>query len=104
MPNYSFVQLPGNGVTRNFSFSFPYLNKTHITATVDGVDTLFTWLTSNIIQFATAPGVGKIVEIRRTTPLDVPVVDYSNGAVLIETDLDAASLQLLYLSHRDSAQ
>ena len=82
MANFSFVQLPGNGVTKNFSFSFPYLNKTHVKATVDGVDTLFTWLSSNIIQFAEAPGVGKIVEIRRTTPNDVPLVDYSNGAVL----------------------
>lgn len=98
MPNYSFVQLPGNGVTKNFAFTFPYLNKTHVTATVDGVATLFTWLTSTIIQFSVAPPSGSVVEIRRVTPIDGPLVNYSNGSVLTEGDLDSDTIQSIYIA------
>lgn len=98
MPNYSFVQLPGNGVTKNFAFTFPYLNKTHVTAAVDGVNTLFTWLTSTIIQFPVAPPSGSVVEIRRVTPIDGPLVNYSNGSVLTEGDLDSDTLQSIYIA------
>jgi hypothetical protein len=43
------------------------------------------------------PLVGEqTVRIKRTTPIDEPLVDYTNGSVLGESDLDATALQSLF--------
>lgn len=104
MPNYSFVQLPGNGVTANFQFNFPYMQKSHIAVKVDGVAATFTWLTSNIVQISPVPPNSSVVEIRRTTPIDTPVVDYFNGSVLSESDLDASAIQEIYIAQEQADQ
>ena len=93
---YSYTQLPGNGSNKNFTFAFGYLSKSHVSATVNGTSTPFSWLTDFSIQINPAPAAGTIVEIRRKTPLDGPIVDWSDGSVLTERDMDLNTLFSLY--------
>lgn len=96
---YSYVNYPANGSTQNFTFSFSYLDPSHIHVYVEGVETTsFTFLNSNTIRFATAPTSGSTIEIRRITPKDVPVVDFQDGSVILERDLDLLATFNLYVS------
>lgn len=96
---YSYVRYTGNGSTTNYTFSFPYIDQSHIKVRVNGVlTTLFTFLNSSALQMTTAPASGAIIEIRRETPKDVPIVDFTDGSVLLERDLDLLVRYDLYLA------
>lgn len=93
---YSYVLLPGDGSNTVFSFSFPYLDQAHVGVKVDGVTTAFTWLTGSSISVSPAPANGTIVEVRRVTPKDEAPVNFSDGSVLLEADLDLLAEFNLY--------
>lgn len=93
---YSYVLLPGDGTTTNFNFNFGYLARDHIHVSVDTVDTPFTFLTDFSVQISPAPAAGTVIEIRRRTPLDEAIVDWTDGTVLTEFDLDLNTLFSLY--------
>lgn len=93
---YSYVLLPGNGSTTNFGFSFGYLSRNHIGVKVDGVVTSFTFLTDFTLEITPAPAGDTIVEVRRTTPLNEAIVDWSDGSTLTEADMDLNTRFSLY--------
>jgi hypothetical protein len=95
---YSYVTPTANGTETQFSVSFDYLRKAHVQCTVDGVQESITWVNDTLIQLAVAPVVGSLVVIKRVTPLASPLVDFTDGSTLVAADLDAANLQLLYIS------
>nr|WEM05540.1 hypothetical protein HIBIKMCM_00050 [Ralstonia phage BOESR1] len=95
---FSYTQLPGDGTTKNFAFTFGYLSRSHIGVKVNGAVTAFTWLTDFSIQIATAPAAGAVVEIRRTTPLDQQIVIWNDGATLTEADMNLDSRFNLYVN------
>ena len=86
----------GDGATTAYSIHFPYLRREHVTATVDGVNTPFTFVAPSIVAFDEAPREGAAVVIRRSTQSSA-LVDFAGGAALTEEDLDTANLQSLYL-------
>lgn len=90
----------GNGATTNFVVPVAYLDRTHVKVFISAVETLaFTWVSDTIVQITPAPPVGVLnVEIRRTTPRDASLVDYINGSVLFDTDLDTGQLQSLFIA------
>jgi hypothetical protein len=95
----SFQQYVGDGSTRNFTVPFQYIAPAHISVKRNGTPLLpadYSWLNASTIQLVVAPGVGDVVEIRRRTPLDVPLVTFQNGAVLTEAELNTAVRQNLY--------
>ena len=95
---YSYVLYAGNGSNKNFSFNFPYLDKSHIKTKVDNTQTTeFTWLTNSSIQFTTAPAAGVVIEIYRETPQSAAPVDFTDGSVLLERDLDLLTTFNLYV-------
>lgn len=95
---YSYVLYAGNGSNKNFSFNFPYLDKSHVKAKIDNSPTTaFTWLTNNSIQFTTAPAAGAVIEIYRETPQSAAPVDFTDGSVLLERDLDLLTTFNLYV-------
>lgn len=97
MAYYSIYDTTGNGSQTNFAFSFGYIVKSHIHAYVGGVEnTTFTWVNNSTIQISPAPGNGVAVRIQRRTPIDNLLVDFVNGSVMGETDLDNSNLQNLY--------
>jgi hypothetical protein len=91
---FSYVQYQGDGINSIFTVPFEYLDKSHVSATVLGVPTSFTWLGTSAIKIQPAPT--GLVEIKRTTPKDAPPVDFSDGSVLKEKDLDLLALFSLY--------
>lgn len=95
----SFVQYPGDGAKRDFQLTFGYLAKAHVSVSVNGNPYPdFTFTSGFMVQLATAPGKDAIVEVRRTTPRNAPLVDFVDGSTLTETDLDTATLQVFYLA------
>jgi hypothetical protein len=94
---YSYSVYTGNGSQTQFSVSFPYIRKEHVIAYVNyALTTAFTWVNDSTIQFTTAPGAGQRVEIRRASPLNARLVDYTDGSTLVAADLDTDSTQHLY--------
>lgn len=86
---YSYVRYTGNGSTTNYVFPFSYINASHVKVRLNGVlNTSFSFLNANTIQFTTAPASGVVIEIRRETPKDSPIVNFTDGSILLERDLD----------------
>ena len=96
---YSYIRYAGNGSTTNYVFSFPYISADHIQVRVNGVlTTLFSFLNSSTVQMTSAPATGAILEIRRVTPKDNAIVNFTDGSVLLERDLDLLATFDLYLA------
>jgi len=94
---YSYAIYSGNGSQTQFAVSFPYIRKEHIVAYVNyALTTAFTWVNDSTIQFTVAPGAGQRVEIRRYSPTNARLVDYTDGSTLVAADLDTDSTQHLY--------
>lgn len=96
---YSYIRYSGNGSTRNYSFPFGYLDKNHIKVSLNGVITsAYTFLNASTVYFDTAPASGVSIEIRRVTPKDTAPVDFQDGSVILERDLDLLATFNLYVS------
>lgn len=94
----SIVDLVGSGGQSNFTFTSPYIAREHIHVYIDLVETTeFTFTSDFVIALDTPLVVAATVRIRRITPSVEALVDFSNGSVLGETDLDLATLQVLYV-------
>lgn len=96
---YSYVRYTGNGSTTNYTFSFPYINSDHIKVRLNGsLSTAFTFPNSSTISLTTPPASGVIIEIRRETPKESVIVNFTDGSVLLERDLDLLATYDLYLA------
>ncbi|WP_448955728.1 phage tail fiber domain-containing protein [Labrys neptuniae] len=93
----SYQTYEGTGSLKTFNVTFSYLAKKHVSVTVNGVAATFTWQSDFVVSLATAPALGAKVTVRRTTPL-APIVDFVDGATLVATDLDMATLQSIYIA------
>jgi hypothetical protein len=85
---YSYVLYTGNGSTTNYTFPFEYLQAEDLKVRVNGVLTGFTFLNENTVTISPAPAAGSIIEIRRQSISETPPVDFADGSVLLERDLD----------------
>lgn len=100
---FSYVRYTGNGSTTNYTFSFPYLSQDHIKVRIDGVLTnLFSFLNANTVQLFSALPVGAVLEIRRETPKDTSIVNFTDGSVLLERDLDLLAQFDLFLAQESA--
>ncbi len=95
---YSYVQYLGDGTTTDFSIPFEYIATSHIQVKVDGVITAFTFPSGSAVRVSPAPANGAVIEVRRVTPRDTKLVDFTDASVLTEADLDTGTDQTLYLS------
>ena len=95
----SFVRYTGNGSTTAYSVPFSYRAQADVAITIDGVaTTAFTWDgAGTTVTFTTAPLNLTSIEIRRTTSQAARLVDYADGSVLKENDLDTDSFQGFYM-------
>ena len=93
---YSYIRYTGNGTQTDFSFAFPYFSTSNISVTVNGVAAPFTWVNSSTVKITTAPASGAVIFIQRTTPKDITPVNFVDGSVLLEADLDTLALFSLY--------
>lgn len=93
---YSFAQYQASGLT--YSVPFPYISKKHVSVMVDGVTAVYDWLSQNTIQLKSVPAIGAVIEVRRLTPRQTRLVDFVDGSILGERDLDVSALQLLFIA------
>ena len=94
----SYVDYVGNGATTNFSVTFPYLDRDHVGAKVNGSTVSFSWVNSTTVSISPAPANGARVRLYRDTPSLTPNVDFQDGAIVTEEQLDTNAKQTLYVS------
>lgn len=103
---FSRVVKIGDGSSTQFSvnFALDYISQDHITARVgtevDGLGApvyrAITFLSTNLLQIAGPPaGIGVAVLFERTVPKNDLIINYSNGDVLDEENLDTSQKQTL---------
>ena len=108
---FSYVSYTGNGSTKTFAITFNYLPETVVVSAdpkgievhIDNIKQTsgYTVDTSlNQVTFTTAPSASAEVKILRVTPRGKAdrLVDFADGTVLNESQLDTSALQLLYIS------
>jgi hypothetical protein len=94
---YSPATATGNGTQVDFTFTFPYIARAHIKASINGVPTTaFTFFSASILRFTTAPANGAVVRIFRETPGDALVAVFQAGGPLPIPGLNNNFRQSLY--------
>lgn len=89
----TYVDYTATASQTDFAFSFSYLKVEHVKVEINGVDTAaFTLVTSpaNKVVLNSGATAGQIVRVRRNSQPDTNLVDFVNGSVLTETELDFA--------------
>ena len=102
MATYSRVTYTGTGSAFNASFSFPYLNQSDIYVYVNGVSVPFTFLNTSTVTPTAIPAAGAVVQVRRDTQKITSPVNFTDGSVILEKDLDLLSTYSLYLAQEAS--
>jgi len=98
----SFTNHTGNGTAGPFSISFSYLAESEVDVTVGGVlktiTTHYTFTSATQITFTSGnePGNGVAIKFQRDTDISAKKVDFADGSVLTETDLDTQNDQVLF--------
>ena len=95
----SYVRYVADGTTDEFDVPFDFLNRTHVKVTIDGNTPVLPirWAGESRIKIADRIAAGSIVELRRETPISSRLVDFQNGSVLTEEELDTALNQIFFL-------
>lgn len=93
---YSYVRYEGDGSNTSFAFTFPYIDQSHVKVRVNGVLTSYTWLSAYTVSVSPAPAIGAVVEVRRETPKETAPVNFTDGSVLLESQLDLITNFNLY--------
>ena len=96
MTQYAFNTYTGNGSTTEYSISFSYIDSTHVKCFLDGVETSAFTISSSTVTFNTAPTNSSVIRIERQTPVDSRLVDFQDGSVLTEAELDMSANQNFY--------
>lgn len=94
----------GTGAAPVVSVTFPYLDRGHVHASVNGLEVPFTWTGASQITFNSAVPSGSSWSVYRDTSIAESLVDYTDGAVLTEADLDKANTQHQYLAQELAAK
>ena len=103
----TYVDYTATAAQQYFAFNFPYLEDDHVIVEIEGVDqtitTNYTIETSpsqriNLSNPTTALAGGELVRIKRRSAPNTNLVDFQNGSVLTEAELDRAYLHNRYLA------
>jgi hypothetical protein len=93
----SYVSFTANGSTTQFAVSFNYIEQSHVKVYINNVeDTSFTWVNASLIQTSSTPSNGAVVKIERNTPTSARLVDFADGSIISEADLDKSANQNFY--------
>lgn len=112
MATITYVDDTADAGQTDFPFSFDYLEEEHVTVFIDGVQqtigatedyTVQTSPTKKIVLNVAATG-GEIVRVRRISDPATDLVDFENGSVLTESELDRAYLHNRYLAEESAEQ
>ena len=93
MTQFAFQTYTGNGSTTQYSISWTYIDSTHVKCFLDGVSTTAFSVSGSTVTFNSAPQNNVVIRIERQTPLTARLVDFQDGSVLTEADLDMSANQ-----------
>ena len=110
----TYVDYTGDGSETDFNFSFPYIKTSHVAVEVNegqGAGGLNKWVRkalttdytvetspTTLVRFVTAPASNVKVRILRDSDANEGIVDFANGSVLTETELDNSYNHNRYLA------
>lgn len=100
----TFARYTADGSTAIFAVPCPYIEQAHIKVRQNGflctLGVHYDFLNTSQIRFRNGfvPPANALIEVRRETISNVPLVVYQNGAVLSKDDLNTATLQNLFIS------
>ena len=110
----TYVDYTGNGSETDFNFSFPYIKTSHVAVEVNegqGAGGLNKWVRKTLttdysvetspttfVRFVTAPASNVKVRVLRDSNANEGIVDFANGSVLTETELDNSYQHNRYLA------
>ena len=98
---YSYVTYTGDGSTQIYTVPFPFIKQEDIHVFLDAEEVpteRMEWLSEASIKLDAPPEQGAIIRIRRDTDKEEVVVDFHDGSVLSEEDLDQNTRQLLFIA------
>lgn len=97
----TYVDYTATAAQTDFAFTFPYLEDEHVIVEIDGsATTAFSIVTTPSTKIVLDSGAtdGQVVRVRRKSQPDTNLVDFENGSVLTESELDRAYLHNRYLN------
>ena len=109
----SYVTYTADGTsTPSYTIGFPYISTTHVKVEINGTaSTDFSVNTgTDKVDMTVTPASGDIVKVFRQTPgregsgSSTLLVDFQDGSVLSEADLDKVNQQLLYMAQEAEDQ
>jgi hypothetical protein len=93
----------GNGSTTLYSFTFPYLDESHVKVTLNGTPTTaYVFASATSLQFLSAPGAGVAIRIYRETDDTELEATFFPGSSIRAADLNNDFDQLFYLGQESS--
>ena len=96
------VSYTGNGSTVGYALPFSYIVTSHIKAYLANTETSAFTVSGSTLTFTTAPANAVAILIKRVTPTDARLVDFTDGSVLTESDLDQSADQNFYIAQESS--
>lgn len=104
---YSYQQWTGDGSTTSFTFSFDFIDESHVKVYLDTTEVTegtaanqWQWDAKpgdKKIKMGTAPTSAQTLTVRRVTPVDQRIIQWTDGSHLIADDLNTSDTQWLYL-------
>jgi len=94
----SFIEYTGDGSTTAYTITFDYLATADVKAFLNGTPTTAFSVNGQTLTFNSAPASQTAILIERDTPKASRLVDFSDGAILSEADLDKNANQLFFIS------
>lgn len=95
---YSAATYTGNGAQVDFAVPFPYILRSHVEVSVNGLTASYVWVNPGLIQLKMSPpAVGVPVVVRRNSNRTARLVDFQDSSALEAATLDLDSNQLMYL-------
>ena len=97
----TYVDYTATASQTDFAFNFDYLEDEHVIVEINGsATTEFTIVTSPAkkVVLNTGATAGAVVRVRRKSQPNTNLVDFVNGSVLTESELDRAYLHNRYLN------
>lgn len=104
---FSIYETTGDGITTQYDFGFPYLQTEDVFVFVDDVELVQGlapplsnqndyYIVGTVVYLTVAPADQSQIKIKRSTPIDTPVVELFEQAVLRPEDVELDNLQQLY--------
>jgi hypothetical protein len=95
---YSNKTYSGDGVTKLFTVTFPYIDPSHVTVLVNGTPAAFSFQSKYVVELPAAPGVGAVVKLVRNSNPETRLVDFQDDSMGTEALFNLNADQLLYLA------